>query len=160
MAASRPAVARLSALLLLTAVSCARRVPPQVAATPQPAPTVADLDYFVIRLDGKQGFMDRSGRVVIPPRFVKVYPFTEGLAAAQEGELWGYIDPKGEWVIKPAFAMAGLFHERRASVRRTFADKYAFIDERGNVVIPAQFDCVEDFENGVARVGVETTVSK
>ncbi|MCS0634535.1 WG repeat-containing protein [Streptomyces sp. LP05-1] len=53
---------------------------------------------------GKCGYVDRSGRLVVPARFDGVRPFgPDGLAGARTGELWGLIDRAGAWVEKPRF---------------------------------------------------------
>lgn len=116
---------------------------------------------FDVTVNGKQGFIDRTGRIVIEPTFEKVYPFSEGLAAVQINQKWGFIDSAGRVVIEPQFTVAASFSSGRARVRsRSYTDPWAYIDTSGNIAIEPQFDCAEDFRNGVARVGMETTQSK
>jgi hypothetical protein len=115
---------------------------------------------FPIRVDGREGFMDSDGKVVIEPRFEKTYPFTEGLAAVMLDGKWGYIDERGTQVIPPTFRTAGLFREGRAQVRMEFTSGYGYIDPTGAMVISARFDAASDFVDGVARVGHETAWSK
>ncbi len=52
--------------------------------------------------------------------FQKAYPFSDGLAAVQIDNRWGFIDTKGTIVIKPRFAMVGFFSEGLASFRNEF----------------------------------------
>ena len=41
---------------------------------------------------GKLGFIDRTGRWAIPPRFDHVrLPFQKGLAKVEVGDEWGYV---------------------------------------------------------------------
>ncbi len=54
-----------------------------------------------VRIDGKFGYADKTGRIVIAPQFDEVYQFTEGLAGVRTGSWWGFIDKTGEWVIEP-----------------------------------------------------------
>src|SRR6266851_5143804 len=42
--------------------------------------------------DGKYGYMDRCGKLVIPYTFQGAEDFSEGLALAEKGRKWGYID--------------------------------------------------------------------
>ncbi len=61
---------------------------------------------FLIKERGKYGYIDRTGRVVIPPQFVDAGNFSEGLAGVQlskEGHKHGYIDTSGKMVIPPQF---------------------------------------------------------
>ena len=52
---------------------------------------------------GGVGFIDKTGMVVIPPKFDEVNPFSEGLAAVQIEGKWGFIDKTGNMVIRPQF---------------------------------------------------------
>lgn len=50
-------------------------------------------DYFPIRENGKTGFMDKTGKVVISPQFDATLiedgvTFSEGLAAVYVGDKW------------------------------------------------------------------------
>ena len=50
------------------------------------------------------------------------------------GGKWGYIDPKGKWIIKPRFDVAlGFNKEGLAWVR--VGDKYGYIDKIGKYVV-------------------------
>ena len=60
-------------------------------------------------MNGKWGFIDTSGRMVIQPQFsvpLKSVPgFSEGLAAVYvQTDKVGYIDKTGKWVIQPKYA--------------------------------------------------------
>jgi hypothetical protein len=50
---------------------------------------------YPIPLDGKWGYIDRSGSLRIPARFEWVSPFKEGVAAVQMGAKYGFIDSNG-----------------------------------------------------------------
>ncbi|HWG18935.1 MAG TPA: WG repeat-containing protein [Terracidiphilus sp.] len=49
----------------------------------------------------KYGFIDRTGKTVIPPQFDLTFGFSEGLAAVQVGGKWGFVDTTGKTVIPP-----------------------------------------------------------
>ncbi len=55
---------------------------------------------FLIERDGKSGFIDRAGTVVIEPQFDYANEFYEGLACAKIGDNWFYIDQAGQKVIE------------------------------------------------------------
>lgn len=107
----RPTAAALVCAALLTTTGLARVAADPMAASAEPPPR------FLVTVDGKDGFMDRTGTVVIEPRYEKAYPFKEGLAAVQVRGRWGYIDTNGRTVIEPRFAMAGFFSEGLADLR-------------------------------------------
>jgi len=81
----------------------------------------------------KYGFIDRSGKTVIPPRFDLTYGFSEGLAAVQIGKRWGYIDTTGRMVIAPQeFSHVEPFHNGLAQVGTK--DGVGYIDRSGKYV--------------------------
>src|SRR2546421_11859187 len=65
----------------------------------QPAPRLRP-----IQQNGKWGYIDGTGKVVIEPRFSWAEEFSEGLAAFEnEDGKYGYIDETGKVVIEPKF---------------------------------------------------------
>ncbi|MEK7250873.1 MAG: WG repeat-containing protein [Bacteroidota bacterium] len=73
--------------------------------------------YIPFVRDGKYGFFDRQGNVVIKPQLDVALPFFEGLALAQSEELWGYIDTAGRFVIEPRFSEADNFSGGLARIK-------------------------------------------
>jgi hypothetical protein len=90
--------------------SAATVAPLAAAAPPADAPSIARLRPY-LAADGKFGFADASGRLVIPARYTAVQPFFDGLAAAEENGKWGYLDESGRWRVPPRFTYAYPFHE-------------------------------------------------
>lgn len=140
--------------LFLPSVSFSQVVPP-----PRIEPDGPPL--FVVTVNGKDGFIDPDGRIVIEPTYEKAYPFTDGLAAVQKHGEWGFIDTKGRVIIEPQFVSVGLFSEGLATFQdKRHPNKEGYIDKSGNVVIEPRFDAASDFHNGVARVGFATLKGK
>jgi hypothetical protein len=112
---------------------------------------------------GKTGFIDKTGKVVVPPEFASAYPFSEGLAAVSKSSSvddgWGYIDKTGKWVIVPQFQRGGSFQEHLARVKR--GDDCGYIDPAGAFVLqpavsPGENGCAlvwGDFADGLSRSG-------
>lgn len=66
---------------------------------------------------GKTGYIDSSGKIVIPPTFEKAMDFKEDRAAVSvNGTDWGYIDRKGTIVIPANFKAAEAFSNGLAKV--------------------------------------------
>src|ERR1035441_6437514 len=61
---------------------------------------------YPINVNGKYGFMDRSGKTVVTPQFDGAGGFSEGLAQVRVGTKSGYINTKGVLVITPQFDAA------------------------------------------------------
>ena len=135
-----------------------------------------------VRIDGKYGYKDPTGKVVIPPQFEKVGKFFEGLAEVKIGSKYGYIEEKGQIVIQPQFDKAGSFSGGQAKVKigncftyinragQTLFDevssfceglakirvgsRYGYINNSKQVVIPPQFEKAGQFSEGLALVKV------
>ena len=59
-----------------------------------------------VRIDGRYGFIDEAGTLVIAPRFDLVGSFHLGLAEILIGDATGVIDRSGKVVLEPRFARA------------------------------------------------------
>ena len=100
------------------------------------------------------GYLGRDGRWQIPPTFEEAYPFTkDGLARVKLGGLYGFIDPQGRQVIKPAYMIARDFSEGLALVH-TDKNSCGFVDKTGAWVIRPRPQGLDpgSFHSGLARV--------
>jgi hypothetical protein len=105
---------------------------------------------FKVTKDGKSGFINDRGQVVIELVFNGVSSFSEGLARIYVGDKVGFIDTIGNIKIQPRFDTVSEFSEGMAYA--TTGDKYGYIDTTGNFVIEPKFYRCWDFENGYALV--------
>jgi len=90
----------------------------------------------------KWGYIDRTGRVVIPCKFTAAAGFSEGLAAAGIKERFGYIDKTGQFVIRPQFVAGYAFASGMALVEtgefkqnRYHMHELGYINRSGKLVI-------------------------
>jgi len=105
---------------------------------------------YPISVNGKYGFMDRSGKTIITPQFDRAGTFSEGLASVRAGTKWGYINTKGAVVITPQFDDAMTFRYGRAAVKlccgsfwsRNAGDRFGFIDKDGKFISTPDFTWV------------------
>lgn len=145
-----PRKAGARALVLLGLIFSVAR---SVAAEDAPA-------LFPIRQNGKFGYINATGEIVIAPQFLRNglqdgRHFQEGLQAVWVGDKAGYIDASGKMVIAPQFGLAQAFSEGLAAVRPTEAPwKWGYIEKTGRFVIPPQFDEAHVFSDGIAQVVV------
>lgn len=105
---------------------------------------------FQIRRDDKWGFMDRAGKVAIPPQFDDERDFFNGLAAVLVGGKWGYVDEKGNLAVAPRFDDVRDFAAELAPVR--LGRKWGYIDRTGKLSIEPRFQSAAEFHEGLARV--------
>jgi len=112
------------------------------------------------------GYIDGTGKVVIPPRFGKAEPFSEGLAAVCEhgaGSMnrCGYINKSGVFVIPPKYFAAKSFSDGLGAVDVYYDKKdpetgifgaCGYVDKSGKTVIPLRFNFCSKFSEGLAAV--------
>ena len=69
-----------------------------------------------VRLNGKYGFIDKSGTEVIPCKYDYAYFFSEGLAEVKLNGKYGFIDKSGRLVIPCKYDGTYSFSEGLAKV--------------------------------------------
>jgi len=106
---------------------------------------------------GSVGFIDPSGKVVIPPTFDFGLDFSGGLAAVRRKGKWGYVDRDGRPCVNFRFNFAESFSEGFAAVAMQRGDQlqWGYISPRGQLMIEAHFLCAGSFSEGLAPVLVE-----
>ena len=117
---------------------------------------------WVYEKDGtKTGYIDKTGKVVIPAEYGSAWEFSEGLAAVEKDGKIGVIDKTGKTVIPFQYSWAehgsssmakplAEFHEGLATVLQD--GKYGYIDKTGAEVIPRQYQTAKSFSEGLAAV--------
>lgn len=129
--------------------------------------------------NGRWGYADRGGKVVIPARFDAALPFANGVArvGVVDEELpeidgrpnikWGYVDERGGVLVELRYAILRDFAEGLAAAAVLDAErperhvlgrgdrrnlKWGYVDAGGREVIPVQFLDAGDFAEGLAPV--------
>jgi WG containing repeat len=97
-------------------------------------------EVAAIKVGGRWGFIDKTGRMVIPPQFAETYGFA-GLAPVKVDGRWGFIDKTGRMVIPAQFDNAKGFAGGLAAVQ--VGDRWGYIDRAGQMVIPPQFQSAD-----------------
>jgi hypothetical protein len=111
---------------------------------------------FQIRNGEAWGFMDRTGRTVISPRFDDEGDFFNGLARVRKNGKWGYVDLSGRVVISYQFLGAGDFREGLAPVQ--VGRRWGYIDPGGKFLVEPQFQGAAEFSDGLAQFEVWDTI--
>lgn len=149
-------------------------IPPSITEGPRALPAGVD-DFsdgmaFISELNGRQGWIDRTGRFVLnvptedSTNWISASGgFGDGLVvfmvSPKQGtaaSLYGYMNKSGEKVIRAQFANAAAFGHGLAGVQSGSSQggKWGYIDPTGRVVIGFRFTYVEGFSDGLAVVGV------
>lgn len=120
-----------------------------------------------VKIKGKWGFIDNTGKVVVNPIYDEAQDFKDGLAAVSKKDekkdeiLWGYIDKNGavkinfqfvkdknNWYCDPGSFSNGL------AFTSTDGNQWGCIDKEGKYQINPQFEgnSRAEFKNGVSLV--------
>ena len=120
------------------------------------AENVVDANHFSeglapIRISDNWGFAATDGSVAIKANFKSVGYFNNGLAWAktEDGKV-GFIDTKGNWVIKPKYNAAKDFSND--GLARVKLDSWTFVDKTGKELTVPSADSFGDFSDGLAYI--------
>lgn len=130
----------------------------------QQFPEIVQSMYFsgnyaiVHRSDGHAGLMEKTGEILLEPKYNGIDPFSDGFAAVQiesdeSGVTSAFIDTLGRFVFERTFGFIRSFSEGYAAVE--INGKWGFIDRTGKLAVEAKYDDVKDFYNGLAIVGIK-----
>lgn len=113
-----------------------------------------------VKIDGKFGFIDKSGRFAIEPVFDKAWWFIPafGHTSASRDGAFGVIDKSGAWVFRRDYQQVHFAIKRGKDNSETVfgwhfkkADKWGFLDLDGHVVLDAAFDeTISDYDGRLA----------
>ena len=132
---------------------------------------------LVIVQNGKYGYIDHKGNIIIPSRYIWAESFWHGLGTVyacghylsidasgtlqplrialpgelkieRQGDKAGFVDERGQFKIKPVFDDALPFSDGMAAVK--IAEKWGFVNTEGKLVIETKFENAYYFTEGVA----------
>ena len=110
--------------------------------------------------NGKVGFKNSRGDIVVPCLYDNAYPFVDDtITCVTINDKWGFINRKGKVLIPFQYERADNFYEGLAAVRQNRL--WGFIDLKGNWVIKPKYDFIQSsFRNGKAygKIGNEIVV--
>ena len=123
----------------------------------------SEKELFAVQKDGKTGFIDRTGKVVIPFQFDSAQSFYEGLALVMLKGKKFFIDRTGHTVFEVKFDIVRNFSEGLAAVNVGETripniglidkpGKWGYIDKTGKLAIPMKYTHAENFSEGLAAI--------
>ena len=111
---------------------------------------------YPIMENGLWGFIDKSGQVIIEPKFRSAGQFSEGLAPVRLNGTYGFIDMTGNFVIQPKYDVAYPFEQEQAMI---YIDgKPYYIDKNGKTTFEHNFTKIYGF--GEHDYSIVRTTSK
>ncbi|OXM85557.1 WG repeat-containing protein [Paenibacillus rigui] len=118
---------------------------------------------FQKETNGKYGYIDESGKVVIAPVYTVALPFQEGRAVVNIAEdyksRYGLINRTGGYVVQPGYNEIRQLGEHRVALGKAIDPEQPFIgsmmaiaDDNGKILTEFRFQEVEDYHKGLASV--------
>jgi hypothetical protein len=112
---------------------------------------------FPVCVDGKMGYIDKYGSLVIAPQYSQARTFSEGVALVEDDTGFFFIDCRGKEAVR-------LQTERHISYVESFSDGLAigcswwgksFYDRTGRQSFDGEFEAADDFSCGFANVKID-----
>jgi hypothetical protein len=112
---------------------------------------------FLKTPENQWGYINKTGKFVIKPKFEDACGFVNGFARVKTQEGIRFINRKGQFISK-AFSQARDFADGMAAVQPSseWHSKWGYINTDGQMVIKPQFDQAANFAEGCALVSVFT----
>jgi hypothetical protein len=113
----------------------------------------------VISNKTKSGYIDKTGKEVIPAVYDEVGYFSEGMASVYKDKKYAFIDKTGTMIIPFRYDSVVEFH---AGVARVMKDgKFGFVDKTGKEIVPCVYDYADErMMGGFATVGKGISMTK
>lgn len=138
---------RISALFMLAAIVAAGFASCNKKATTE----IGDLKIVPYRNGDLWGFSDAKGNILVEPKYNSTYLLDDGYGRIYQGEFTGLVSPDGKVLAEPEYMYISMFKNGLASFRKDDTLS-GYLNEQGQVAIPAQFEEAYDFEEGYAFV--------
>jgi hypothetical protein len=106
---------------------------------------------------GKWGFADKDANLVIECKYEDAFGFDEERAAVLAESGWTFVDPAGNELSSGGFAGGHSYQDGMCPVK--IDGKWGFLDQSGALAIPAEYDWVGYFSDGLAAAFVADTDS-
>ena len=113
-------------------------------------PPQEKLDVFKFCRNGKWGYKNQKGAVVIQPAYDEAFQFSEGFACVEKDSKLGFIDGEGKLVIDFIYDCANSFSDGLACVTKD--DKTGYIDYEGKYVFEPVYEKATPFKDGKAMI--------
>lgn len=108
--------------------------------------------FYPVRENGKWGFADSTGTVLIPCTFEWVEDFTEGVAECGLSGKSGFVNKAGKVTIPCEYDQVEPFKHGLSVVEQN--KKMGVINKTGKLIVPFEYDEISEFSEGLAAVSI------
>lgn len=107
------------------------------------------------RVTSLYGFIDAQGNILGEIKWENAQPHSHGLAAVEYGNLWGFVNAKGEVVVQPQYVeVEDFIDDQTWAITEDIKGnkKFHAINTQGKTLFSASYDEVGHFSEGYAVV--------
>jgi hypothetical protein len=108
--------------------------------------------FACVSLNGKSGYIDKSGKQLTDIKYEDVFNFKNGLAKVYLGDKASFIDTSGKEIFPFKYAL-GDFIDGFAFAMQD--EKWGCIDRTGKEIVPVKYDWISEFSEGLFKVELE-----
>ena len=137
----------IAVLLLTTCFSQAQIYTPDFHQTKL---NKSNVSFTIEHSNGFFALKNKNGKMLTEYLFSDIRPFSNGLAAVEIKEKWGFVNSNGELVIPAKFDIAFDFKDKITMVYAE--DKWLAIDKKGKIQFIPNIDNCFGFEKGIAKI--------
>ena len=101
--------------------------------------------WSIIKIDGKYGFVDKTGLLKITYRYDSLQPFHEGFAPFQLLGNWGFINTDEQIIAQPIYSHVSPYSNGIAVVTQN--DKQGLINTEGAYILKPKYDALTPINN-------------
>jgi hypothetical protein len=112
-------------------------------------------ESYLIRENGKIGFKDKNGRMILEPIYNSAHAYKYNLFVVANDKTWHFINDKKEKISEDEFDNVDDFYDGRARVgKKNFFGKvlYGFINSNGQYLVEPTYTIANPFSEGLAGV--------
>jgi hypothetical protein len=111
---------------------------------------------YPVLVNGKWGYINLQGKIVIKPRFFDATDFSNGVSFVQTKDNWAVLNESGKTVISNLMEYHPHCFGGPLPVQFAKNKKFGFIDQSGRTVIEPRFNYARCFSEGLAAVRTDT----
>lgn len=98
-------------------------------------------------VNGKYGFINDKGEIVIAPKFEEAAEFKNGVSVFKKNNKFGLIDIKGNIILQPTYYKINQFENGKSIVSESY--RFGLINNKGKLLIPIEFQNISEIKNGM-----------
>jgi hypothetical protein len=130
--------------------SCLLHRPPGCEAVSFGDKNPSLLNRWLIRENGKTGFIDHSGKKIIPCIYDSAWDFSENSALVKSEGKYFYIDTNGRQLSDTKFEQAVPFYSKYTAARKD--KKWGLINQQMEWVIQPQYDYLDGYDSAGKQI--------